>query len=495
VNRGIESKVIKSLKWSLIGTVLSQFLKVIVTILLTRLLNAEDFGLLAVCLSVMAIGQMFSNFGLGSALIQKKNISDDDVRYVFTLQLILGGLMTAFIYFMSPYIAIFFDNQEIVELLQVLSFMFIVQALSMTSLNLLRRTFEFKKTKLIDIFSYTVSYLFVGLPCAYLGFGVWSLVYAQLMQVTLQTILLCIAKKHSYKLLLNHREGKGILSFGGKILMNNAIGWVINYANTFFIGHFLGIKTLGQFNRNLTLVSLPMDMVTTGFQGVLFSFYSKINENKDDLRQKYLVSLSVMSLIMFPIFFTISLVPEQVVGAVFGNKWVSYSEIIFPLALAMPVNSLLALAGPILWGSDRGMLEIKAQAHSLLYIVPILYILSQYSLMAASFGVLITFIIRLILINNKLFKFIDLKWLDFISAIYKPFILGIVISITVWAVNIIFVEYESSYVWGIFVSISIAMTSVLIVFNFFFKFVIGHTLHSFLIENYKSLPIMLSKKL
>ena len=86
-----------------------------------------------------------------------------------------------------------------------------------------------------------------------------------------------------------------MLFFGGKILVNNGIGWVINYANTFFIGHFLGIKTLGQFNRNLTLVSLPMEMVTTSFQGVLFSFYSKINANKDNLRQKYLGNLDSLA--------------------------------------------------------------------------------------------------------------------------------------------------------------------------------------------------------
>ena len=132
----IKKKFVESVKWNFIGLIVKMVFQISFTIILTRLLSPSDFGLFAIGMMVIVFGNMVSDFGLGSALIQKKELTEEDIRFVFTLQIIFGLFLTMIGYGISPFVASFFNNIEAESVIVVLSLVFIIQAVGLTSASL-----------------------------------------------------------------------------------------------------------------------------------------------------------------------------------------------------------------------------------------------------------------------------------------------------------------------------------------------------------------------
>lgn len=489
----LKNKLIHSVKWNAIGIVARAILQITFTIVLTRLLDAEDFGLLAIGMTVVVFGNLLSDFGMGSALIQKKNITNFDIRYVFTLQVIIGFLFTIVTFFLSSWITTFFDNTEVENVLKALSLIFIIQSFGLTSISLLKRELEFKKVQVAQITAYIISYLFVGLPLAYFSYGIWSLVIAQLVQVIIKTMYAIFMQQHEMQPLFKYSEKNYILGFGSKNMLNNILSWIIDNINNLFIGHFLGVGMLGYFNRSITLVKIPMDMITASYQGVLLSLYSRLQDSKHYFKNIFLGASSFIALIMFPIFFTIAVIPETVIYGIFGTKWTISIAILTPLALAMPINSLLALGGPLLWGNNKGSQEVKAQFHSVIVIVFILYLLSQVSLLAASWGVFLSFLFRLYFINSRVLVFIDSSWKEYIIALLRPVIFGIIIATFVWVFNQYISINIENLIIVLLLNIIIAASATVLLMKYFALLFIDKELFWLLEKNQSKLPLFIQK--
>lgn len=491
----LKNKFVDSLKWNLISIIVRMILQIVFVVLLTRLLDPDDFGLFAVGMVVVVFGNMLSDFGLGSALVQKKELTEEDIRFVFTVQVALGFFFTIVVYTISPLIASFFDNIKAVDVLAALSSIFLIQSVGLTSASLLKRDLEFQTIQKINIYSYFISYVLIAIPMAYMSYGVWSLVFAQLAQIFVRTVWMIKAKKHSIKPLFNFSERKYFLIFGSKSISNNILSWSIDSIHSIFIGHFLGTIMLGYFNRSLTLVKMPMDMITSTFQSVLFPFYSRIQNRKEVYKSTFLGGSTLMSLLLFPLFFTVALVPETVIYAIFGLKWKISADILTPLALAMPVNTLLALGGPILWGNNKGMLEVRAQFYSVILIAVVLYFLSQISLVVASWGVLITFLIRLYFINRKVLDYVNASWMDFIRVIIKPILLGAAVAFPVKVLDYQLTELLFSPIIILLIDILFAGGVLVFLFFMFMTYLIDSDLYWLIEKNQTKIPRFILKKL
>ena len=465
----IKHKALESIKWNLIAVVVKPIFQILFMIILTRLLNPEDFGLFAIGMIIISFGTMFSDFGFASALVQKKNITENDIRFVFTLQVVLSIIFTILIYSSSTYIAEFFDKKQAEDMIKVLSCIFIIQSLGLTSTSLLKREMNFKPLQLITLISYFIGYLFVGLPLAYFSYGIWSLVFLYMSQVFLKTIMILIIKRHSFKPLFKHSNGRFFLTFGTKTLSNNIVNLTFDSIPNILIGRFFGTENLGFFDRARTLAKMPMDTLTVSFQSILFPLYSRIQNNYKQLKIIYLGGTRLLSLLLFPIFFTVALIPNTVILALFGSKWDASIDILVPLALAMPMNALMALGGPVLWGNNEGGQEVKAQFISLIILLLIIMALSQTSLVVVSWGIFIALLFRLYFINKVVLRFMQLSWVEYFITLSKPLILGSVISILIFMLNNFLITYLHSMV--LILIIDFIFAALLWIF-FMFKFIL-----------------------
>jgi O-antigen/teichoic acid export membrane protein len=413
----------QALKWNYLGNIMRSLSQFVIGILLARLLGPEPFGIVAVAWMILGIGNLFADLGFGAALVQRENLSTLDLRFIFTCQMAFASFLTAAGIVSAEYIAAYFHKPEATLVIQVMFFLFVLQSLGQTAASVLRRSLNFKALQQITVVSYLIGYLFVGIPAAYMGFGVWSLVAAHLVQSLLNSILLIRVTAVPIKPYF-HRGSPDIVSFGLKVTAANLSSWSISNLETVFIGRAFGVVELGLYNRAFNLLSTPMNVITTGFQGVLFSLCSRTQKDLDKVKRIYIETTAAVAVICFPIFVTAAVVPETIVLGVYGAKWQAAIPVITPLALAVLVNALLAIKGPILMAGNRVGVELKNQVYTILLFIPILLMTIQHSLVAVAWAVFATYMIRWILLAIDTLRVTGATVREYVGTFRIPVLFG-----------------------------------------------------------------------
>jgi PST family polysaccharide transporter len=394
----LTSKSITALKWNYLGRLISLSLQFSIGIILARILGPGPFGLVAIALFVSGLGNLFAEGGLGAALIQSQNISDHDIRSIFSTQILIGMFITTVVAGAAPLLASFFNEPAAIPVIMIMALSFTIQAIGQTANALLRRNLEFKKIQIISLISYSTGYLGLGIPLAYHDYGVWSLVAAQLTQTSSNSLLTYFSQKHPILPLVNPKNCR-FLRFGAAITLNNITSWGIGSVDTAIISHFFETTTLGIYNRALNLVNMPMHAVVSSVQAVLLSAYAKTQENNELVKRTYIVSVGMMALIFLPLFSAVSAVADSVVLGIYGEKWADAIPMIKPLAIAIAIHSMLAMTGPMLTGIGVPRYELKAQIITLALSIPSLFLAAQQSISIFIYTLLGTYLLRFLLLT------------------------------------------------------------------------------------------------
>jgi O-antigen/teichoic acid export membrane protein len=434
-NHSLTSKSIMALKWNYLGRLISLSLQFTIGIILARLLGPEPFGLIAIALFVQGLGNLFAEGGLGSALIQSQNISDHDIRSVFSTQILIGMVMSSAIAGTAPLLAAFFHEPNAAPVIMIMALSFTLQAIGQTSNALIRKNFEFKKIQIISLASYSLGYLGLGLPLAYLNYGVWSLVAAQLSQTSINAFATYFSHKHPIFPLVSPKHCR-FLHFGAAMTLNNITSWGISSLDTAIVGRFFETATLGFYNRAFNLVNMPMYAVTSSMQSVLLSVYAKSQTNTKTLQITYIASVSIMALVFLPIYAAISAIPDLLILGLYGERWRAAIPLVIPLGLAMAVNAMLAMSGPLLTGIGRPQIELKAQLLTLLFSIPSLLMAATHSIISLAWVVFASYILRFLLLTLMSLHSLKAKPRQLLSILAMPLLIAALIYSFTYLINL-----------------------------------------------------------
>lgn len=397
-NQSLAGKSITALKWNYLGRIIALSLQFAISIILARLLGPEPFGLVAIALFVQGLGGLFAEGGLGSALIQSRDISEHDIRSVFSTQILIGIVISSVVAGLAPLLADFFKAPNATPVIMTMALSFTIQAIGQTASALIRRDLEFKKIQIISLISYCTGYLGLGIPLAFHGYGVWSLVAAQLTQVSINALATYFTHRHPILPLVCPKNCR-FLRFGVALTLNNITSWGIGCIDTAIIGHFFETTILGIYNRAFNLVNIPMYAVVSSAQAVLLSSYAKIQDNSELVKRTYIVSVGVMALIFLPMFAAVAAVADSVVLGIYGEKWVAAIPMIKPLAFAIAIHAMLAMTGPMLTGMGVPRYELKAQIITLIISLPALVLAAQQSITILIYTLLGTYMLRFLMLS------------------------------------------------------------------------------------------------
>lgn len=405
-----------ALKWNYAGTVGRMGANFAVGMILARLLGPRPYGQVAVAALVIGLGNLVADVGLGSAIVQKEEVSSEDIRFAFTVQILFAVIVVCTIWPLTPWIAAFFHQPETALVVRALIPMFILQALGQTATSLLKRNLQQKRIQTAQLISYLVGYVGLGIPFAVAGAGVWSLVLAQLAQSLVNSILVYASARHALVPVLWTRSAH-MLRYGGKAVSTNVVSWSIGNLDNLFVGRAFGALELGLYSRSYTLVSMPGAALVSTLQAVLFPAYSRNQSNTKSLRQTYLASVAIIAMLMLPLFAVVAVIPHAVIGGIYGPKWLAAAPVVVPLALAMPLDSLMALAGPVLWGVGKVEREMWAQITTAVVMAGMMVVMSRISFVAVGWGVLMIYSLRVTLVTRAVMRTLDVQWIDIGRAI------------------------------------------------------------------------------
>jgi PST family polysaccharide transporter len=428
-----------ALKWNYIGALTRIVSQLAIGILLARLLGPEPYGLIAVAWLIVGLGNLVADTGMGVALIQKEQISTRDIRYVFTLQMLAGLTLTLITLIAAPWISAFFDHPEASNVLRWMSLLFIIQAFGQTSTALLRRSLDHKRMQMLQVGSYLTGYLLLGIPLALYGMGVWALVIGQLAQSGLYAIAVYANARHPLTPAFT-AEQPGLFKFGSKVLGSNLTSWGISNLDSAIIGRLLGILELGLYNRSMNLLASPMNAAVSTLQGVLLPMYSRLQNRPDDVRDTYLATMCLLLIALAPAFAAIAAMPETTVLAVFGQEWRAAAVLIAPLALAMPVNAMLAMGGPMMQGMGRVGMEAASQGIGLIVMVIVVVVAASYSLAAVAWAVLAIYLLRALLVTRLAAGLVAAPASAFIRVLLGPLVLAALAGLLTWQADLLLSE-------------------------------------------------------
>ena len=325
--------------WVAWGSGAVGLLKVAVLVILTRLLTPADFGLVTAALVVINFSLNFSQVGLGPAIVQRPVLEARHTTTAFLASVVFGFLLAAITWVAAPAIAQFFHMDRLAPVVRALAVIFIISGVATVPESLLQRDLRFRLIANRDLLAYAVSWLGVGTALAFLGWGAWSLVVAQLTQVTIRTAILLRASPPflagqvtwvSFVELMEYGVGQSITRMG-VILANQADNMVV--------GRWLGAAALGIYSRAYQLMQVPTGLVTDVLDKVLFPTMSRVQDDPRRLASAYLRATAALVLIMLPVGVVAAVLAPELVSVAFGSRWQALVAPFQVLALGMVLRA------------------------------------------------------------------------------------------------------------------------------------------------------------
>ncbi len=431
-----KKNIFKGTLWTFGGTGIQVILQFLVFVILSRLLEPESFGVMSTALALITVLSIFSKLGIGPSIVQKEIIRNEHIQTGYTISLIFSLLLTITVWVIAPSVSLFFKMNELQYVLQALAVVHLLQGFSIVSESLLQRRLQFKKLSIVQISSYLV-YGVVGILLSVLGLGVWALVWAYITNVAIKTLMYLKLQSHSKRININFAVAKELLVFGSGYSIGTIYNQMALKGDTFTIGKFLGASELGIYSRAYQLFAIPVNLVGTVIEKVLFPSFSRIKSNVNELQQIYKSSMTLVAVICIPISMFLMIVGKEIISFLFGSKW-------FPAVLPFKILIIALLPRVSYKISDsvtksQGKVYKSANRQFVYGLCVVIGVLigQIYGLAGASIGVLFAIVINYIYMAQIALSLSGLKWKDFLKTHIPALNLSIVSIIPTYGISII----------------------------------------------------------
>jgi PST family polysaccharide transporter len=288
---------------------------------LARLLSPEDFGLVAIALIFVNFSSVFSQLGVGPAIVQRHDLSEGHLRAGFTLSILMGALFALILVAFAPLITQFFREPGLGAVIYGISPCFFLAGLGIVAESLLERELDFKRLMWIEVGSFGLGYAPVGVAFAVLDYGVWALVAALLAQSSLKSVLAFVLRPHPVMPLLRRQELQELLRFGGGFTLAQLFNLGATQGDSIVVGRVLDAAALGIYSRAYQLMMLPSAYFATVLQKVMFPVMAKVQGQLKRMNDLFLVSMSGVSLVSAPLSALMVICAPEIVAVLLGPQW------------------------------------------------------------------------------------------------------------------------------------------------------------------------------
>lgn len=338
--------VLSGMRWGAFGMAASVLAQIGLMACLSRLLTPADFGLMAMALIGLRFLDYFAQMGLGPALVQRPELSGQDIRLGLGLSLLVSGVCVGLTWLLAPLAARFFLRPDLAGILDVLALNFLLQGLSTVALALLRRGLQFRALALIDLAAYVIGYGAVGLALAWAGAGVWALVGATLAQSGLSLVLACSVARHDWRPSLRG-DVRGLLGYGAPHSLVSFVEFLSFNVDTTLIGRLLGDAPLGTYSRARLLTNLPTEKVAGILGRVLFPLFSSAQAQREQVGQGFLLGVLGIGLAGAALSLGMAAAAGPLVAVMLGPQWQDAVPLVGALALCVPFLYMCHVAGVV----------------------------------------------------------------------------------------------------------------------------------------------------
>lgn len=453
-----KNKIISSLIWKFLERSGTQVVQFIIQLILARLLIPEDYGVIAIVTVFIAIANVFVQTGFNTALIQKEEVDDIDYSSVFYLSLFVALIIYVIIFFVSPYIANFYNQPVLIPVFRILSITLFFGAVNSIQHAVVARNMQFKKYFFSSLGGIILSAI-VGIILAYKNFGVWALVAQQLVNIISIMTILWFTVKWRPKLLFSFNRLKVLFSFGWKLLCSALIDTIYNNIYDLVIGKKYNSQSLAFYNRGKQFPGVIVQNLDGAISSVMLPALSKEQKNKEKVKRMVRRSIVTSSYFIFPITIGLAVVAEPLIRVVLTDKWIECVPFLQLLSLSYafwPIHTSNLQAINALGRSD---IYLKVEIVKKLLGITVLLITIPMGLIPMAIGqVFASFICMYInCFPNK--KLINYSFSEQFKDILPSLLISLIMGILVYFIS--FLKLSSILILGIKTILGIAIYIIL----------------------------------
>ncbi|MFH2137091.1 MAG: MOP flippase family protein [Candidatus Omnitrophota bacterium] len=429
----LKQNMVSGVKWTAVSQVARQILQFVFLAILARLLSLEDFGVIAIAIIFLEFGMMLRDLGFGSAIIQKKDIHQEHLSTTFSVCVIAGTVMFIILNMTAPLIAGFFSRENLRFIIPVLALRFVLYSLSVVHESMLIKQMQFKKLAIIEI-GETITYGTIAITLALNGWGIWALVCGYLISGFVRFILSWSVYRWDIELSVNIKALKEIIGFAG-----NMVGFkVVNYTNAnfdrFLIGRFLPSASLGLYSMAYNLAVFPSQQTATMISRIGFAAFSKIQDERERIKEGYLKMVGYVSTVTFPLLFGLFVLARYFVLTVYSSKWL---EMVIPLrilCIAGVMLSMTAFGGIIILAVGRADKLLKLSSIGLVLKAGLLLYGVQYGLSGVALMIVVYAVAINLLMQMMIRELVNLKMRKYFYALLPAFISSWAMAGGLWGI-------------------------------------------------------------
>lgn len=357
--QSLKDKTVKGVGWSAADAFLAQGVSFIVGLVLARLLSPEEYGLIGIVLIFTTILLSVVDCGFSNALIRKLKVTEEDYDTLFIFNILISFAMYGLLYASAPFIADFFERPQLVSLTRVMGLLLIFQSLSIVQYTILSRDVNFKTKTKASLISAIISGA-VGIVMAFMGYGVWSLVYQQLSRQLLYSLFLWIYLKWWPKLSFSIDSFKYMWGFGWKLLVSGLLDKIWSQLYQVVVGKFYSPATLGQYSRSKEYANIFSSNLTTIVQRVSFPVLSQVQDDKERMVNAYRRVIKTTMFVTATIMISMGAISEPLIYCLIGPQWHQAATFLPLICISMSLYPLHAI--------NLNMLQIQNRTDIFLYL-------------------------------------------------------------------------------------------------------------------------------
>lgn len=360
------AKSIKNgIAWVAIEKFSSLFVQFVLGIIIARYITPSEYGVLGVLMVFINISQVFIDSGLGSALIYKNNLKENDLQTTFSFNFAISLLFATGVFLLSPLLESILEMKNLQTYLSISMIVLIFNAFIVVPTSILTTKMEFRSIAITNFASTFISGT-LGAIFAFKGFGIWALIIQLLSKSAVQVLLLFPFCRWIPRFSFNKQSFLELYKYGVALFGTSCITKFILEGISLFIAKILTPYSLGIFTRANQFTSLTGSSIGSIFSTVLFPAFSKSRESGSDYNEKYKEMIIYQGLIIIPIFFLLALISKPLVLLILTVKWADVIPVLQILAIGRMLSTISIVTEQAICASGRSDLELKQQVYKLI---------------------------------------------------------------------------------------------------------------------------------
>ncbi|UCB51989.1 MAG: lipopolysaccharide biosynthesis protein [Candidatus Zixiibacteriota bacterium] len=468
--------------WVFALRIAQRFFDLVRLVILARILAPSDFGLMGIALLVMMTIETFSLTGFQQALIQKKGNIEGYLDTTWTVLILRGFLLFIILYFIAPYVSVFFETAAATSIIRVIALSALFQAFANIGVVYFQKELEFEK-QFIYQFSGTLADFVVAISLAFMLRSVWALVFGLLAGNLVRCVASYIVHPARPRLDFELTKVKELFGFGKWILGSSILILLITHGDDIFVAKLLGAAALGFYQMAYRISNMTATEITHVISQVAFPAYSKLQENMSKLREAYLKVLQITTFLSIPLSGMIFALAPDFTKIFLGEKWMPMVPAMQVLALAGSLRAVAATAGCVFTAVGKPKIDTKLQVVRLFLMATLIYPFAvKWGILGVSIAILLSVLVSSIGFNRQAIRITTCEVKEFGRIILFPSIGGVAVISIIMGLKAIM----SIGLWEFLILVCMGISGHLFVIYLSDRF-FGYNIEALIKESFRSL--------